>query len=238
MTPVHLFCIPYAGGSAASYYKWKSRLSDRLRLHPLEMAGRGLKSKQPFYESLDHAATELCEEVIRTIGQEEEYILFGHSMGSLLAFELYYKLRSAGYKEPVHLFVSGGKAPHFDRRPIVHDKPLEEFREYVLGYDEASRVVFEDEQLLKYFEPVLRSDFKLVELYRFSAKARRVGCPMTVFTGTRDQSLTREEVLAWKEHGGCGVRIHSVDGGHFFINDHSDSIIQQINEAASPLDIG
>ncbi|NYY76270.1 thioesterase [Escherichia coli] len=39
MSNISLYCLPYSGGSAAMYYKWRSVLSDNITLRPLEPAG-------------------------------------------------------------------------------------------------------------------------------------------------------------------------------------------------------
>ena len=43
MSNISLYCLPYSGGSAAMYYKWRSVLSDNITLRPLEPAGRGTR---------------------------------------------------------------------------------------------------------------------------------------------------------------------------------------------------
>ena len=40
MSNISLYCLPYSGGSAAMYYKWRSVLSDNITLRPLEYASR------------------------------------------------------------------------------------------------------------------------------------------------------------------------------------------------------
>ena len=41
MSNISLYCLPYSGGSAAMYYKWRSVLSDNITLRPLEPAWGG-----------------------------------------------------------------------------------------------------------------------------------------------------------------------------------------------------
>ncbi len=43
MSNISLYCLPYSGGSAAMYYKWRSVLSDNITLRPLEPAGGELE---------------------------------------------------------------------------------------------------------------------------------------------------------------------------------------------------
>ena len=41
MSNISLYCLPYSGGSAAMYYKWRSVLSDNITLRgELEYASR------------------------------------------------------------------------------------------------------------------------------------------------------------------------------------------------------
>lgn len=230
MRKVKLYCIPYAGGSASIYSKWRRTLAAEIDLIPLELAGRGTKCNEPFYENLDEAVNDLYQLVIKEMDKNDKYILFGHSMGSLIAFELYYKLMKGGYREPMHMFVSGGKAPHLERRLIFHNKPLEEFKKHILEYDQSSEMIFQDEELLDFFVPVLRSDFKMVETHQYIDKTHKVGCDITALTGAWDLSLTLEEVNEWKKHGDKDFQLRQFEGGHFFINEHTEQIVTMIHE--------
>ena len=111
MRTIKLFCIPYAGCSASIYSKWKRKLPQDIELIPLEPAGRGRRCDEPLYNNLNEAVDDLYWEAAKVLDRSDEYILFGHSMGSLLAFELYYKLMEEGFREPLHLYVSGARLP-------------------------------------------------------------------------------------------------------------------------------
>ncbi|MGG0811203.1 thioesterase domain-containing protein [Paenibacillus alvei] len=129
MSKTKLFCIPHAGGSASIYLKWRKMLPSTIQLIPLELSGRGARWNEPLYHHLEEAVEDLYTQVTRHIGSD--YILFGHSMGSLLAFELYYKLIGQDWPEPVQFIASGGKRPHLPRETIVHDLPLPQFKEHI-----------------------------------------------------------------------------------------------------------
>lgn len=232
MPTIKLFCIPYAGGSASIYYKWNKKLPSNIELIPLELAGRGRRCDEPLYNSLNEAIEDLYREAAIKLSKSDDYILFGHSMGSLLAFELYYKLLEEGFHEPLHLFVSGGRAPHLARHSIYHDKPLEQFQKHIMDYDKQSEQLFQSDELLHFFLPVLRADFKIVETHLHITKMQKIGCDMTALIGTADSSLTLEEIREWKRHAGKSFRIMQYDGGHFFINDYMEGIISIIQEAA------
>ena len=59
MSNISLYSLPYSGGSAAMYYKWRSVLSDNITLRPLEPAGRGTRIRQPLSLTMVDAVADL-----------------------------------------------------------------------------------------------------------------------------------------------------------------------------------
>ena len=111
MKSIKLFCIPYSGGSADIYYKWKKELDSSIELCPIEIAGRGRRMNEPFYETVAEAAEDISSRILTQIDDDTQYAIFGHSMGALLAYETYFSLMEKCSKEPEHIFFSGRKAP-------------------------------------------------------------------------------------------------------------------------------
>src|ERR1700738_4611092 len=109
-----LFCLPYAGGSEVIYYKWKKYLHPSIQLIPIQLKGRGKRFSEIFYENIEEAVDDIFENVKDKI-VDDDYAIYGHSMGSLLAYELYYKISKLNLKKPKHIFFSGYKAPSIIR---------------------------------------------------------------------------------------------------------------------------
>ena len=64
------------------------------------------------YKNFEQAIDDLFEQIIMIVNHSE-YVLFGHSMGALIAYELCNKLIDNGKKKPKHLigacFATTGK---------------------------------------------------------------------------------------------------------------------------------
>lgn len=60
---IKLFCLPYGGGSAYSYLKWKSNLADLIELCPVELAGRGKRFHEPYYSNIDEAVDDVYKQI-------------------------------------------------------------------------------------------------------------------------------------------------------------------------------
>lgn len=106
---IKLFCIPYAGGSSASYVKWKNSLNEDIQLIPLELAGRGKRISEGHYIDFNQMVDDIFESIISSIHDHTPFAVFGHSMGGYIAYELFEKLKSFNLK---HIFLSGTRAPH------------------------------------------------------------------------------------------------------------------------------
>lgn len=230
-----LYCIPYSGGSASIYYKWRKTLNPQITLVPLEMAGRGSRMKEPFYDTIDDAAQDLSQMIVDDLQPGEEYAIFGHSMGSLVAFETYFALMEKMDVEPQHIFFSGRKAPQDEvMKTEFYKLPEEEFMEKVMQYGGNTAEIMGNDSLLKLFVPILRSDFRLAELYTFTPKERLIGCDYTVLSGTEDYSVQISELTLWSVFAAKHVNYACLPGSHFFITENVPMTTDLLNRTLLP----
>jgi len=227
-----LFCLPYAGGSATYYTKWKKYLNSTIELYPVELAGRGKRYTAPFYNSVADAVEDVYS-MIKDELDKGPYAIFGHSMGSVIAYELGIRTMNL-HPDPVHVFVSGGTAPHARKKPIpTHNLPLEQFKEEILKYEGTPNYFFENKELLKLFLPILRADIKLLEEYSFGdgRESVRFNCPISVFCGKSDAHAPMSTIDEWQKLTKKECRIYPFEGGHFFIHDNEEEIVEIINNS-------
>jgi medium-chain acyl-[acyl-carrier-protein] hydrolase len=228
MHKVKLFCLPYAGASASVYSKWRRRLFPTVEIRPLELSGRGARSNESLPASVEEAVEDLFRQMAGEL-DDSPYAVFGHSMGSLLAYELVHRIRRASLPEPGTLFVSGRSAPHIpagDRR--VHLMSDAEFREELIRIGGTPKELFDTPPLYRLFERIIRSDYRMIETYRYKEKPQRIGSTMIVLNGTHDRT-TLGRMEEWENHAAAACRIVNFHGGHFFIHECEDEIFELIN---------
>lgn len=228
MKTVKLFCLPYAGGSALVYTKWKKLLGNGIDIYPVELAGRGKRFEMPLYGCFNEAVEDVYNAVKNDVS-ESAYAFWGHSMGSLLAFELTYKLVDSGYGEPVHLFLSGRRPPHLnDNDRKLYDLPDNEFIKEIRKLGGTPDDFFKNDELLKVYIPVLKADFKIIEKYKLIKKRHKLNTSITLLCGTKD-TINPTEANEWRNYTRGQFRVVWFEGGHFFINDYEKSIADIIN---------
>ena len=119
---VRLFCLPYVGGAASVYEPWRGAFGDDVEVCPVELPGHQTRLREPAFTHVDALVDALASALVDEL--DVPYALFGHSLGSLVAFELARELRRRGVGEPRALLVSGGPAPALPRvHPPVHGVP-------------------------------------------------------------------------------------------------------------------
>jgi medium-chain acyl-[acyl-carrier-protein] hydrolase len=227
---LRLFCFPFAGGSAASFRSWQSNLPHFIETFPAQLPGRGGR----FSETPLRRLTEIVEGLGHVLPSflDRPFAFFGHSMGGLIAFELARWLRRERNVSPVHIFVSGRRAPQLpERDPITYDLPEPEFLQRLRSLNGTPKRVLDHPELMQLMIPMLRADFSVCETYEYR-RDFPLDCPLTIFGGIEDTAYPREHLELWREHTTSSFSLHMFPGDHFFLksaqHEMLDVIAQQL----------
>nr|WP_278244413.1 thioesterase domain-containing protein [Clostridium sp. BNL1100] len=227
-----MFCIPHAGGSMASYSKLRFKLLSHMDVHNLELPGRGRRFEETFCENMEEAVYDLYNQIADEIS-EDPYVIFGHSMGSWLAFELYFKIKQEGLRLPNHLICSGNVTPSISSKSNSLQKlNNKEFEEKIQEIGGLYSRYLNNEDVKKKYLPVLRADFNIVENYIF--KGGILDCNLTVLGGKSDP-LTMGQLGGWSNLTKKRFNIVEFDGGHFFLLDNVNTVSEVIIQYLSYL---
>ena len=228
---IKLYCIPYAGGSAAIYNEWKPKLESHIELRPIELAGRGSRITEPFYTNLEAAV----EDVFTTISNDistQDYVIFGHSMGALIAYELLQKIKTSDIKQPLHAYFSGRKPPHIVREKIYSSLDAKAFEKEIMSLGGTPPELFKYPELKQLFVPILRNDFKLSETVIERPEILILPFDISILVGKEEQ-IKQNEAVQWKRHTSKNCSVHFINGGHFFLLKEMDAVTSVINKSIS-----
>lgn len=228
MKTVRLFCFPHAGGSSTYYKHWSKYVDSSIIFHPVELAGRGNRFNEPYYYSMEQAVDDIYSIVYRALEDNPSpFAFFGHSMGSLLAFNLTRKMQKKNLTLPTHLFLSGRVPPHRKNNRMYHQLPNTEFWKKVGLMGGIPKEVVKNEELMNLFLPLLKSDFKVVETYEYK-EGEALECPLSIFYSNKD-SYTPFEMFEWNRYSTVSCNYYDFDGEHFFIQNHAENICKIMN---------
>lgn len=214
--PLKIFCLPYAGGNKYSYRELSDAAPSHFNFITLDYPGRVPRIKEPLMSEASELVEDLFKQ-IRTQISDEDYVLYGHSMGGLLSYLLTRKLIENNYKAPMHLIITGTSGPSvFEKREKKrHLLPQKEFIQEMKDLDGIPEEILEAEELMSFFEPILRSDFKVCECY-IHEETEPLNIPFTVITGT-EEDIEEEDILLWQKETNFEIDFKRLEGKHFFI---------------------
>jgi len=231
-----LFGLPYAGGWAAGLYgRWSAKLPRHIEVVPLELAGHGRRMGEPFDDSLESAVADLLRRV-REVARSQPYAVFGHSMGGTLAYEIVKALELGGLPPPKALFVSGCQPPHApSRNKGLHLLSDEILLREICRLGGTPKEFLDAPELVKTFLPILRSDCRLLERYRFRERVHVMKTELVVLHGDRDPLAGKPGIFEWQRYTPFGLRVHEFTGDHFFVNKHTDMICRLVADTLERL---
>ena len=227
---VQLVTFPYAGGSASVYRSWSEWLPPAVELCLALLPGRERRIGEPAFERIDALVAEFAGTLPATL--DRPYVLFGHSMGATVAYELTREIERRGGRAPAGLIVSGQRAPHCaEDSPRIHDLPDGEFVDAIRRLGGTPPEVFEHVDLVELLLPLLRADFSAVETHSWSP-GPPLEIPIAVFTGESDDVVEAGDAAAWSEQTTAWSVVETFPGSHFFVLERPEVVAQRAGAVA------
>lgn len=230
--PLRLFCFPYAGGGASVYRRWmleaEAEFGPALEVLGVQPPGREGRYAEPPFTRIEPLLDSLLPAILPFL--DRPFAFFGHSLGTLVSFELCRRLRAAGRRLPVHLFVSGRRAPQLPlRKKRLHTLPDAELIEEIRRYNGTPAAVLADKELLELVLPIIRADFTVHETYTY-AEGPPLDVPITALGGIDDQDVSEDQLDAWRAQTRGTFRRLMFPGDHFYLQGARAALTRTIAE--------
>jgi medium-chain acyl-[acyl-carrier-protein] hydrolase len=226
---MRLFCFPYAGGGATVFHSWRSLLGSKgVDLCSVQLPGRETRFRETPITTMEELVARICDGIDPYL--DLPFSLFGHSMGTIVSFEVARELARRGRTLPEWLLMSGAIPPH--RRPVeaLHTLPAKEFIDAVVRrYNGFPREVLGNQDLLDLLMPILRADFQLIEGYRYKP-SKALPVKIAAFGGRQDKSVPPTELPHWIDLTAQPERFRLIffEGDHFFLNYQRMQLLTEI----------
>lgn len=219
-----LFCIPYAGGSASSLAGITNLLDqNELEIHFMELPARGRRLKEPFPKSLDIVIEDISNKIIEILtNKNQRFIIWGHSMGAILALFISYKLKNENYSL-IGLIVSGMKAPTSPIKSTEKSMSREQRNQLLLSMlpikHERNRYNSTFLKIQERRTQIMDMDIQLVEKFAFNNWDEiSIEAPIAIIVANKDEIYPDKDCYQqWKLHTKIDADFYAIDGGHFFM---------------------
>jgi pyochelin biosynthetic protein PchC len=222
-----LVCFPHAGGGAPAFYHWAHLLPPDIDLAAVQYPGRLNRMGEPCLTEMDDMTAGICRALAQDGGGP--LVLFGHSMGALVAYEVAGRLSSDGWHPVERLIVSAHPHPAATPRTSLHRAPDEALCAELRRLGGSDPSALQDDRLRPLVLALIRRDYQLVETYRHRARPK-LACPVTGFAGDSDSEATPDQMRAWAEVTTAGFDLRVFPGGHFYLNPAREAVVAAVVE--------
>ncbi|MFD9945743.1 thioesterase II family protein [Nonomuraea sp. NPDC059023] len=226
---LRVFCFPHAGGSAAFFRLWH-RGTPGAEVRAVQYPGRADRSGEPFAESVALLAKQVAEAMTPLL--DRPAVLFGHSLGALVAYESARELRTRG-RGVAALVVSGRHAAHERLAVSAHLGSDDELAAELGRLGGSDPELLEDPVIRELVLPAVRNDYRLEETYRHRHDAP-LDCPVLALVGADDPEVSAEQAARWAELTSGGFTLRTLPGDHFYLQDRREDVMRAVLAAAPP----
>jgi surfactin synthase thioesterase subunit len=222
-----MFCFPYAGGGASIFRNWPKLIPQTIELLAVQLPGR----EGRFHEAPRKELAGIVHDLVCAVAPflDRPYVTFGHSLGTILSYELILALWREGLALPRHAFMSARGAPSVrrDDRGLRHLLPDDLFIEALRRMQGTDDELLHDQELMQLLMPTIRADFALAETYTRDLPTQ-LPCAISVYGGTDDEEVRPEHLTAWQSYTSRQITCTMFRGGHFFINTSREDVVQHL----------
>lgn len=212
-----LVCLPWAGGNPLAYLDWQPDLAGVARVYGVRMPGRGPRDNEPGPPSIAALAETVASAILAD--GADPIVLFGHSMGAIVAFEVARRLGPTPALR--HLVVSGSAGPRDlpdDYLRWAASLDRQSLAAAAHRYEGLSREVVDSAELQELLLPDLETDVRLLAGYRYTRGAP-VPCGLTLVNGRDDWHVQGASLDSWAMEATAAPQRFWLPGGHFYLTD-------------------
>lgn len=232
MNPIPLVCLPFAGAGASFFYPWNAAAGENIEVVAIQLPGREWRIGEEPYLDASTAADDLFAEIGGELGGGP-VLLFGHSLGAVLAYELAHRFCESPDYDVIRLIVSGSPGPWTRRSRRATGLSDAEFFERVSEFAQYDAETMRNPEVRELVLPTLRADVEMHEDY-LPSRHDPLRAPITSLRGRDDELVSADRAAEWAKATSMDFEYADLPGGHMYLVEDPGEILRVALNAAIP----
>jgi surfactin synthase thioesterase subunit len=210
---MRLYCIPCAGGSSTIFNKLKTDLLPN-EVVAVDYKGHGLRLCEVLYRDFNDLIEDISNIIIKS--GDNNYALLGHSLGSIVALEVAYKLRKLNFS-PRKLILLAMRPPHLNYKNKKLDLlNKDDFMNEIYEMGNMPEEIMLNSNLYNFFYEIIYNDYKIYSEYTHNFNLKPLNIPFFIGAGSKDQNAPIEDLTEWDKYTCSCILKKEFIGDHFF----------------------
>lgn len=219
--------LAHAGGGGQSFAGWSDWFPEGIRLLAAQYPGRGPRYGEPLPDDLHGLASPLARAVQGLAGP---LVIFGHSLGAIVGFELAWQLQVAG-TPPEGLVASAALAPHEGNLTAGYAGALRSdgaLLDMLRDTGGLPAEILASPEMCALVLEIVAGDLRMLEGYDFGRRPRVLECPIAPIGGDDDPLTPARSLWRWRELSAAPQTPRVLTGGHFYTLDHMEAVSEAV----------
>ncbi|MEU0286827.1 thioesterase II family protein [Streptomyces sp. NPDC052492] len=222
-TPVTLYCFAHAGAGVSGFAHWRTATGPGVTPRPVLLPGRNARRGETPATTRQELLDALLDPLADQVADGRPYVLYGHSLGGIVAYTLAGALIDRGLPAPALLAVGASPPPHTsplgDGDTVTDERLLRFVTD--LGAAPGGALATPGSIWYRTVLPLLRDDLELAAALRTAALTGPTPGPLPVpvlaVGGLGDPVVPATALDGWAHWTTHRFVRRTVPGDHFFV---------------------
>nr|WP_040912657.1 alpha/beta fold hydrolase [Streptomyces sp. SID5473] len=226
-----MLCLPFAGAGPSFFHPWRRLSAGRWRIVPVELPGRERRILETPYRNVAEAVENSVDDIVADLGDRARTMIFGHSLGAVLAYELAPLLSARGIHVE-RLFVSGSPGPWTQRERRATGLSGDEFLARVEEFAGFRHEALDHPEMRELILPTLQADCEMHENY-LPSTGEPLQVPICSIRGDSDGLVGPDQAREWKKATTEEFSYTEFPGDHMYLVDCAQEILHLIEREST-----
>ncbi len=210
-----LVCLPHAGSGAFQFRTWQEQLGPDVALLAVQLPGR----ENRWHEEPATGMAEVLDKLAPALAARLDlpYLVFGHSMGALVGYEVARVLGREHGRWPCGFVASASRAPDDQGEPSGTPRLTDQQLVAELVAEGAvPAAVGANSRLAAAVARPLRGDNAICDSYVPPGKDALLPCPLGAWRGQDDAGVTADHIRKWSTWSAETSTVRTFPGDHLY----------------------
>ena len=223
-----IICFPYLGGHAFSFRDVGNKLEGDSQLWAANPPGH-IGATGEVIKDIDGMVEYYITELQNIV--KDNYILFGHSMGGVVAYFLAQRiLRFQNISPPKAMVISASSVPLYFKDKKYADMLDKDLNETIISYGAMPKEIMSNEDFMRYLLPIFRADFQVLESSAVHSYVP-LDIPVYLLYGESDPIGTASAMRRWTDYFQNMIQLIPINkANHMFIHDKASEVAKILKQ--------